>query len=215
MRALPQVGGFAPQWLYHPVCLRSWNKHTLLAWKLANQKSAYRTAYWPYKVDNDSPGLQPNTCACHPPTLRPCNSSQHWAPFRAWSLLLRGISYRRATVRIFPGISRVSWLVLASWQRERLTNPLATPVFDDPPPPPTKTCLFVSICTLNRGKLMRANTSSIFLRCGAISTGQFTNYTVKTAGNFQTSTSITSKVDKLIKQDSIEVITWLGVDWDC
>lgn len=48
------------------------------------------------------------------------------------------------------------------------TNPFATPVLADPPPPATNTCLLVSICTLNRGKLIRAKTLSIFLLCGAI-----------------------------------------------
>lgn len=48
-----------------------------------------------------------------------------------------------------------------------LTNPLATPVFDDPPPPATKTCRLVNISTEYSGKFTRANKPSFSLR-GAI-----------------------------------------------
>lgn len=48
-----------------------------------------------------------------------------------------------------------------------LTNPLATPVLDDPPPPATKTCRLVNISTEYNGKLTRANRPSFSLR-GAI-----------------------------------------------
>jgi hypothetical protein len=51
---------------------------------------------------------------------------------------------------------------------QRLTNPLATPVLEEPPPPPSNTWRLVSICKVYRGKLTRANNPSCFLRVGAI-----------------------------------------------
>lgn len=49
-----------------------------------------------------------------------------------------------------------------------LANPFATPVFEEPPPPPTKTCLLVSICTVYKGKFTLASRPSTFLRVGGI-----------------------------------------------
>lgn len=45
-----------------------------------------------------------------------------------------------------------------------LTNPFATPVFADPPPPATKTCRLVNISTEYSGKLTRASKPSFDLR---------------------------------------------------
>jgi hypothetical protein len=49
-----------------------------------------------------------------------------------------------------------------------LTNPLATPVLEEPPPPPTNTWRLVNICNVYNGKLTRAKSPSCFLRVGAI-----------------------------------------------
>lgn len=49
-----------------------------------------------------------------------------------------------------------------------LTNPFATPVFEEPPPPPTNTWRLVNICNVYSGKLTRANNPSCFLSVGAI-----------------------------------------------
>lgn len=42
-----------------------------------------------------------------------------------------------------------------------ITNPLATPVLDDPPPPATKQCRLVIISTEYNGKLTRAKRPSL------------------------------------------------------
>lgn len=49
-----------------------------------------------------------------------------------------------------------------------LTKPLATPVFEDPPPPPTKICLPVNICRVYSGKFTLASRSQLFLLEGIL-----------------------------------------------
>lgn len=51
---------------------------------------------------------------------------------------------------------------------EILTNPLATPVFDEPPPPATKQCRLVTISTVYNGKLTRAKRPSLGRFVGAM-----------------------------------------------
>lgn len=51
---------------------------------------------------------------------------------------------------------------------EILTNPLATPVLDEPPPPATRQCRFVSISTVYNGKFTRASRPSLERFVGAI-----------------------------------------------
>lgn len=81
-------------------------------------------------------------------------------------------------VRIGRSFVRSSWLVtcdvsycllyVREYNKYLLTKPFATPVFDDPPPPATKTCRLVNISTEYSGKFTRANKPSFNLRDGPI-----------------------------------------------